>query len=42
MAKYDQAMLMYKQIIGRKDTAVQFKTAAQKEIDRVKTIIDNK
>jgi tetratricopeptide (TPR) repeat protein len=42
MSKYDQAMLMYKQIIDRKDTDTQFKTAAQKEIDRVKTIIDKK
>ena len=39
MSKYDQAMTMYKQIINRKDTDAQFKTAAQKEIDRVKTIL---
>ncbi|RPI05626.1 MAG: outer membrane protein assembly factor BamD [Ignavibacteriae bacterium] len=39
MSKYDQAMTMYKQIIDRKDTDVQFKTAAQKEIDRVKGIL---
>jgi len=39
MSKYDQAMTMYKQIIDRKDTDAQFKTAAQKEIDRVKIIV---
>ena len=39
MSKYDQAMTMYKQIIDRKDTDAQFKTAAQKEIDRVKSIL---
>jgi tetratricopeptide (TPR) repeat protein len=39
MSKYDQAITMYKQIIDRKDTDTQFKTAAKKEIDRVKTIL---
>ncbi len=39
MSKYDQAMTMYKQILERRDTDAQFKTAAQKEIDRVKTIL---
>ena len=39
MSKYDQAITMYKQIIDRKDTDAQFKTAAQKEVDRVKIII---
>jgi TolA-binding protein len=42
MSKYDQAIVMYKQIIDRKDTDPQFKTAAQKEIDRVKSIIGKK
>jgi tetratricopeptide (TPR) repeat protein len=42
MSKYDQAMTMYKQIISRKDTDAQFKTAAQKEIDRVKTVLGKK
>ena len=42
MSKYDQALTMYKQILDRKDTDLQFKTAAQKEIDRVKTILDTK
>ena len=42
MSKYDQALLMYKQIVDRKETDVQFKTAAQKEIDRVKIIIEKK
>ena len=39
MSKYDQAMTMYKQILDRKDTDAQFKTAAQKEIDRVKAVL---
>jgi len=39
MSKYDQSMTMYQQIIDRKDTDAQFKTAAQKEIDRVKNIL---
>ena len=39
MSKYDQAITMYKLIIDRKDTDAQFKTAAQKEIDRVKAIL---
>jgi tetratricopeptide (TPR) repeat protein len=39
ISKYDQAMTMYRQIIDRKDTDAQFKTAAQKEIDRVKAIL---
>jgi TolA-binding protein len=42
MSKYEQAITMYKQIIDRKDTDVQFKTAAQKEIDRVKTVLGKK
>ncbi|HVN48590.1 MAG TPA: tetratricopeptide repeat protein [Bacteroidota bacterium] len=42
MSKYDQALIMYKQIVDRKDTDVQFKTAAQKEIDRVNTVIGKK
>ena len=39
MSKYDQAILMYKQIIDRKDTDTQFKVAAQKQIDRVRSLI---
>ncbi|MGB2867263.1 MAG: tetratricopeptide repeat protein [Bacteroidota bacterium] len=39
MSKYDQAVTMYKQIIDRKDTDTQFKTAAQREIDRVTTLV---
>ena len=39
VSKYDQALTMYKQIIERKDTETQFKSAAQKEIDRVKVIL---
>jgi TolA-binding protein len=42
MSKYEQAITMYKQIIDRKDTGVQFKTAAQKEIDRVKAVLGKK
>ncbi len=38
MAKYDQAVTMYRQIIERPGIDVAFKTAAQKEIERVKTI----
>jgi tetratricopeptide (TPR) repeat protein len=38
MLKYDKAITMYQQVIDRKDTDAQFKTAAQKEIDRVKKI----
>jgi tetratricopeptide (TPR) repeat protein len=39
ISKYNQAMTMYKQIVDRKDTDAQFKTAAQKEINRVKAIL---
>lgn len=39
MSKYEQAVTMYKQIIDRKDTDTQFKTAAQREIDRVATLV---
>jgi TolA-binding protein len=42
MSKYEQAVTMYKQIIDRKDTDAQFKTAAQKEIDRVRSLIGKK
>ncbi len=42
MSKYDQAITMYKQIIGRKDTDAELKTAAQKEIDRVKLVLGKK
>lgn len=42
MSKFDQAMTMYKQIIDRKDTDAQFKIAAQKEIERVKTVVGKK
>jgi len=38
MGKPDQAITMYKQIIDRKDTDAQFKTAAQREIDRVRKL----
>ncbi|MBN1398804.1 MAG: tetratricopeptide repeat protein [Bacteroidetes bacterium] len=39
MSKYEQAITMYNQIINRKQTDPQFKTAAQKEIDRVKLVL---
>jgi TolA-binding protein len=42
MSKYDQAITMYQQIVSRKDTDTQFKTAAQKEIDRVKAVLGKK
>ncbi len=38
MSKYEQAVTMYKQIIDRPGIDVAFKTAAQREIDRVKSI----
>ncbi len=37
--KPDQAIQMYRQIIDRRESDSQFKIAAQKEIDRVKTIM---
>ena len=42
MSKYEQAITMYNQIINRKQTDPQFKTAAQKEIDRVKLVLNKK
>lgn len=39
LGKYDQAISMYQQIIDRKGIDVKFKAGAQKEIDRVKSII---
>lgn len=42
LAKPDQAIQMYQQIIDRKESDAQFKTAAQKEIERVKTIMGTK
>jgi tetratricopeptide (TPR) repeat protein len=41
-SKYEQALTMYKQIVERKDTDAQFKTAAQREIDRVQSLIGRK
>lgn len=38
MSKYEQAITMYRQIIERPGIDAAFKTAAQREIDRVKTI----
>lgn len=42
MAKFDQAITMYQQIIERKDTDSEFKVAAQKEINRVKKLLESK
>lgn len=39
MSKYDQAITMYKQIIERTGIDPTFKTAAQKEIDRVNLLV---
>lgn len=41
MGKYDQAITMYKQIIERPGIDASLKTAAQKEIDRVNTMVKN-
>jgi len=39
MAKYDQAITMYRQIIDRSGIDASLKTAAQKEIDRVNALV---
>jgi TolA-binding protein len=39
MSKFDLAMTMYKKIIDSKDTDAEFKTAAQREIDRVHSLL---
>jgi TolA-binding protein len=39
MGKHEQALTMYQQIIDRSGIDPTFKTAAQKEIDRVKTVL---
>ncbi len=39
MSKFDLAMAMYKKIVESKDTATEFKTAAQREITRVQSIL---
>ncbi|MGH2567958.1 MAG: tetratricopeptide repeat protein, partial [Bacteroidota bacterium] len=39
MSKFDQAISMYKQILERPNIDAQFKTAAQKEIDRVNALV---
>lgn len=39
MSKFDQAITMYKQIIERPGVDATFKTAAQKEIDRVNMLV---
>lgn len=39
LGKYEQAISMYQQIIDRKGIDIKFKSGAQKEIDRVKSII---
>jgi len=39
MSRFDQAKTMYQQIIDRKETDPTFKTAAQKEIDRVNALV---
>jgi TolA-binding protein len=39
MSKFDLAMAMYKKIIDSRDTDTEFKTAAQREIDRVRILL---
>ncbi len=39
LSRFDQAIAMYQQIIDRKGIDAQFKTAAQREIDRVKALV---
>ena len=39
MSKFDLAMTMYRKIIDSKDTDAEFKTAAQREVDRVQSLI---
>ncbi len=39
MSKFDQAITMYRQIIARSGIDATFKTAAQKEIDRVNALV---
>lgn len=42
MSKFDEAITMYKQIIARPGIDPTFKTAAQKEIDRVNSLVKRK
>ena len=39
LSRFDQAIAMYQQIIDRRGIDAQFKTAAQREIDRVKALV---
>jgi hypothetical protein len=39
MSKFDLAMTMYRKIIESKQTDAEFKTAAQREITRVQSIL---
>jgi tetratricopeptide (TPR) repeat protein len=39
MGKYDQAIAMYQQIVDRSGIDQTFKSAAQKEIDRVNALV---
>jgi tetratricopeptide (TPR) repeat protein len=42
MSRFDLAITMYKKIIESKDTDAEFKTAAQREIDRVQSLVGKK
>jgi len=42
MGRYDQALTMYQQIVDRPGIDETFKSAARKEIDRVKTVVKGK
>jgi hypothetical protein len=40
MSKFDMAMTMYRKIVESKETDAEFKTAAQREIDRVQSLLN--
>ena len=42
MRRYDQALTMYQQIVDRPGIDATYKTAARKEIDRVKLVLKKK
>jgi tetratricopeptide (TPR) repeat protein len=42
MGRYDQALTMYQQIVDRSGIDDVFKTAARKEIDRVRLVLKKK
>jgi len=42
MGRYDQALTMYQQIVDRAGIDETFRSAARKEIDRVRTVLKKK